>query len=409
MDLDTVHNSSRDLFNNDHTHNSNNTSVDYKTFLHSLYAQLEHLQKDSIEKSYIIKGLISENTALRSAVNVNVDENINLCKAKVCVCSVDTDSNTDLLIQFEESRSESDLEVTFASDDKNASDADVDSDVDITCNRKKAYKRIGVNAEEISIIDSTEHEDEDDDIYKSSFPDMAKDDDDPLAPWERHSTGFGSKMLRKMGYGGKGLGKTEDGIVHPITIEKKNVFNPIDRGLTQLIEGTRNRVKNHVQPWPKGTTLITGSSMLLGVTETRLKRYKAKVRAFPGATVDDMFDYLLPLLKKKPSNIILHIGSNDAPHKLYMEIAKEIECLKDFIRNILPTARVYISCPVIRTDNRKANFTLRCLDKYLKSNSNDIINNDNVDSSCLGKRGLHLNPKGSGRLAINYISLMRCL
>ena len=67
-----------------------------------------------------------------------------------------------------------------------------------------------------------------------------------------------------------------------------------------------------------------------------------------------------------------------------------------------------MSCPVIRLDNNKANKTLRELDEILKSLPN-IITNDNVDTSCLGKRGLHLNPKGSGRLAMNYITFMKYL
>ena len=57
-------------------------------------------------------------------------------------------------------------------------------------------------------------------------------------------------------------------------------------------------------------------------------------------------------------------------------------------------------------DDAKANLTLRHLGYELKSLPNVIVN-ENVDGSCLGKKGLHLNPKGSGRLSVNYISLMR--
>ena len=83
--------------------------------------------------------------------------------------------------------------------------------------------------------------------------------------------------------------------------------------------------------------------------------------------------------------------------------------LKAFIHSKLPSTRIFISCPVVRTDNKKANNTLRELDTLLRNTTKDVLVNDNVDISCLGKKGLHLNPKGSGRLATNFISLMRCL
>ena len=147
----------------------------------------------------------------------------------------------------------------------------------------------------------------------------------------------------------------------------------------------------------------------MGLNEKKLRKYNAKVRAFPGASVDDMFDYLVPLLKKKPDNIILHIGSNDAPFKTANAIANEITSLMSFIKKELPGVKIYISNPVIRLDDKKANNTLLKLADLFKQMEYDIILNDNVDANCLGKRGLHLNPKGSGRLAINFISVMRRL
>ena len=113
-------------------------------------------------------------------------------------------------------------------------------------------------------------------------------------------------------------------------------------------------------------------------------------------------------MKKQPTNIILQIGSNDAPHKTADEIAVEIENLKRFIEDTVPGVKIYISCPILRTDDPRANGVLRQLDSKLKA-SHDVIDNKNIDQVCLRKRGLHLNIKGSGRLAINYISLLRHL
>ena len=62
---------------------------------------------------------------------------------------------------------------------------------------------------------------------------------------------------------------------------------------------------------------------------------KIKVRFFPGAKIKDMYHYAIPLLEKKPENIILHLGTNNAPYKFDTDILKDLTELKDFIREKL--------------------------------------------------------------------------
>ena len=37
-----------------------------------------------------------------------------------------------------------------------------------------------------------------------------------------------------------------------------------------------------------------------------------------------------------------------------------------------------------------------------------VIDNDNISEYHIGKKGLHLNAKGTGRLVMNIISCIRC-
>ena len=67
-------------------------------------------------------------------------------------------------------------------------------------------------------------------------------------------------------------------------------------------------------PWAKGTTLIAGDSMLHEIDKSRLSGAKlnsVKIRIFRGATIDDMKYFLKPYLKRSPTNIILHVGTNN--------------------------------------------------------------------------------------------------
>ena len=366
----------------------NNININYKTaLLNSLYAQVDHLRKESLGKDEIIKFLMKNSgnsphrSSSRSSINDN-DENNDENNSEFGTCD-ETNSNIN--------------ENSVYSSNISSTSEDIESN-----------NRLDID-EQLKLVRTSKSME-----YHSNGKKGAN-----FGAWEKYSSGFGSKMLLKMGYTGGGLGKSEDGIVNPITIDqrygnasKKSNQPFINRGLGSVLTDdkkyVKTRVKNNIITWPENTTLITGSSIICGLVENRLRKFNSKVRSFPGACVDDMYDYLLPLLKKKPTNIIIHIGSNDAPNKNADQISEEITNLKEFIENILPNVHIFISCPVLRLDNAKANSTLRELSKILKS-LHKVVVNDNIDGSCLGKKGLHLNPKGSGRLAMNYISLMRRL
>ena len=312
--------------------------------------------------------------------------------------------------------SSSSIHPTDVPTDLNGDDVDNDSDDSFFQNLYNEFKESSefeeaeklrrINLESFE-INHEQRETYSENLYETISDDnISFDDSEDFATWEKYSNGFASKFLNKYGYNGGGLGKHEDGIITPVEAGSGTKHFSLD-----INEKYRKqkRVRNKTHNWPSGTTLITGSSILMGLEEKKLRKYNAKVRPFPGACVDDMFDYIIPLLKKKPTNIILHIGSNDAPFKSANDIAKEITNLTLFIENELPGVNILLSNPVLRLDDHKANNTLRKLSELFKLMKYNIIYNENVDASCLGKRGLHLNAKGSGRLAINFISVMRRL
>lgn len=55
---------------------------------------------------------------------------------------------------------------------------------------------------------------------KSSSPNSCMFHDDDFAIFENHTTGIGSKLLKRMGYEGKGLGINGQGMVNPIKVEE---------------------------------------------------------------------------------------------------------------------------------------------------------------------------------------------
>ena len=69
-------------------------------------------------------------------------------------------------------------------------------------------------------------------------------------------------------------------------------------------------MNENLQKWSKDINLIVDDSMWPGIDKRRISKRdrKVKIKNFPGATVDDMYDYVKPMLKKCPDNIILHVG-----------------------------------------------------------------------------------------------------
>ena len=156
--------------------------------------------------------------------------------------------------------------------------------------------------------------------------------------------------------------------------------------------------------------LITGDSMLNGIEESKLQmKFNVKLRAFSGATTEDMHSYLKPLLKKEPTTVILHIGTNDATENGIDSdtLVKRILDLKDEIETNVHGCKVIISLPIRRKDNLKANKILSDVREKIISLKLDTINNSNIADEQLGRRGLHLNQHGNARFAQNLINKLR--
>ena len=106
--------------------------------------------------------------------------------------------------------------------------------------------------------------------------------------------------------------------------------------------------------WTKGTTLIAGDSMLHKIDENRLSGANpnsVKVRIFWGAIIDGMKDFLKPYLKRSPTNIILHVGTNNNFNDSSSVILNKLLSLKNFTHTKLLESNVILSNIIDRSDN----------------------------------------------------------
>ena len=165
-----------------------------------------------------------------------------------------------------------------------------------------------------------------------------------------------------------------------------------------------------IRQWKRGTTLIVGDSMLAGIEQKRISgNRKVKVRIFPGATTHDMCDYLKPLLKKNPDNIVLHIGTKNSVNETSRDIVNGILSLKNFSEKLRPKCKIIVSNIIYRSDNGKASLTVKNVNDHLDALNIDVVDNRNIGGNCLINSGLHPNSTGYGKLAINFIKKMKTL
>ena len=103
-----------------------------------------------------------------------------------------------------------------------------------------------------------------------------------------------------------------------------------------------------------------------------------KVRSFSGADVNQMYQNIEPFLKNIPDVIIIHVGTKDAVRNTSDTIIDDLLKFKHFIELALPEVKVIFSCPIIRTDNARANVTIRNFIHKMKDMKVHSLLNTNI-------------------------------
>ena len=105
-----------------------------------------------------------------------------------------------------------------------------------------------------------------------------------------------------------------------------------------------------------------------------------KFKIFPELTVDDLSHHIIPIIRKKSTNMIIHIGTKETPSSMSKEgeIQDNSLKLKSLANEKLPQRKVWLSTPTLRTDNGKATLTGSQLVNHLLNLIIDVIDNRNI-------------------------------
>ena len=180
----------------------------------------------------------------------------------------------------------------------------------------------------------------------------------------------------------------------------------------QVIESSHHSdKKNDVTPTEKTkkkTVVIVGDSIVRNVPSRSLnqslKEYFSVVKSFPGATTQDMKDYIKPTISRKPDMVILHTGTNDLKsNQKPLDIANEIVNLANNIKN--SGTEVSISALIPRGDrlSEKGKKVNKELQEKCTAENFAFILHKNINSKLdLFPDKLHPNKKGQNILKGNF-------
>ena len=125
---------------------------------------------------------------------------------------------------------------------------------------------------------------------------------------------------------------------------------------------------------------------------------KVVVKKFRGAATKDMEDFIKPILRKDPENIIIHVWTNDVNSQEPRLIAEGIVNLALQIEGDAPNTNIAISGLVSRADD-KVSSVHKILKKFCHQNHWNFIERNNVSLTHLNRGRLHLSKSGTALLA----------
>lgn len=193
--------------------------------------------------------------------------------------------------------------------------------------------------------------------------------------------------------------------------------------LTKVLAGSKTgQPKNYTKKTHKKATTsipsdnnvtILGDSMIKHVQGFRMRNRvgsNVEFRPFPGAKTIDFLDYAKPTIRHKPKAVIIHAGTNDIKDKSAREVAEQLVDVAQSIANDLPDSKIALSQIIKRKDqpdlNSKNAEVNKTMTTFCTQRSWGFISHENIDEKHLNNSGLHLNKKGTGLLASNFMSYL---
>ena len=125
---------------------------------------------------------------------------------------------------------------------------------------------------------------------------------------------------------------------------------------------------------------------------------------FPGATSSDVLMKTDDVLNKKPSSLVVHVGTNDLTSDINVKkIVNKTN--KTFPDTVLTFSNILFRKDKKNLEKTRADTNSR-LKNFCRQKKINLISNDNIKEEHLGIKKLHLNRKGNSIFAKNLLNFI---
>ena len=205
----------------------------------------------------------------------------------------------------------------------------------------------------------------------------------------------------------------------PVSYKKENQNMIIDANQKNE-EGTKPRNsaekkkenQQRQQQQQKINILVVGDSMPTGISGKSLsKKHNVSVTSFSGGTSEKNIQNVDDLLKDKPDDIVIHVGTNGITNGV--TLLNSVKKIVKQVSDISPRTTDTFSSIIIRKDEKHVEKPLADtntrLKNYCRQKGISFIENSNIKESHLRKKKLHLDKTGKSFFAKNLINYIKNL
>ena len=150
------------------------------------------------------------------------------------------------------------------------------------------------------------------------------------------------------------------------TVTENDEIVETERVNSSPSSNSKQKIETQTEPLSMKKIVLTGDSMVNGISEKGLSvNHKVKIVNFPGGTSKKILEKLDVIIKEKPDDLIVHVGTNDVTNNV--NLLTNVKKIFNKVSEQLPSTSMAFSSIINRKDKTNIQKTLTDTNARLKN------------------------------------------